>query len=482
MRLNNFFNSGFTFSEEEYELRLQYTMHNSILKIVILMLSILTTIRLYEGNYFQAFTDIIFIIISASTLIYIRKSKKHIRRVAYLLLFLFYFLVSISFINSGMDVVGASWFIVLLLPAFYLAGIKAGVITTVASLISLFVLGQLKENSYTMLEYVYVIIPLVMGAVFMFLYEKRVSAAKEMLNQENRELAEIISKSNIELFIVDYDSDHYLYVNKGGLDAVGYTLDEMLSMSVYDINPTLTVEMVEGMKALQNTTKNIMNITQHQRKDGSIYGVESLIHLVTYKGRKAYVIYDINLIDQQKAQSALLRQKEDLLQKAHYDELTKLPNRTLFNDRLSQAIAKANRYKKEVAILFIDLDGFKNINDTLGHKMGDSVLCEVSSRFQTIFRKTDTISRFGGDEFVCIMDPQESSEKAFILAQKLIDAVKEPMEIDNQSIVLTCSIGISIYPKDAKDATELLHHADSAMYKAKDNGKDNYMYYKSNVV
>ncbi len=498
MNLNNFLHSNFTFSNDEYEIKLQYILYNSILSIVSVMLTGLGLIRLYQENYIQAFTDLIFVLISLYALFYIKKSKRNTQKTIPLLLGIFFLLVSISFINTNMDIVGASWFIVLLLPTFYLGGIKYGIFITIASFFAVIISGELREKEYQIFDYFYILIPMVMASVFIYLYEKRVNFAKELLVlknislqnevkeksaeeefllQHNKELADVVNKSNIELYIVDYETDQYLYVNQGGVNAIGYSLEELLTMSVYDTNPTLTIEMVQKLKEIGKTTKNIMNITQHKRKDGSRYGVQSLIHSITYNNREAYVIYDINLNDQQVAQNQLLAQKEELLKQAHYDNLTKLPNRVLFSDRLKQAMAKANRSKKDFAIIFIDLDKFKEINDTYGHKMGDSVLCEVASRFKHTLREEDTISRFGGDEFVCIIEQLDACDKISALATKLINIIKEPIVISEHQLYLTCSLGISIYNKDASSETELLHHADTAMYRAKDMGKDNYQFY-----
>ncbi len=498
MDFNKLFKSHFTFADEEYELKFQHFLLNGILRLVVVLLSVLTLVRFYQDNYVQTLIDILFVFISIFVIYYIKKSKKHIYEITSLLLMAFFLLVSLSFINTNMYLIGASWFIVLLLPSYFLLGLKGGLSMTMASVVAILVLGQTIDNSYSITEYFYLLSTIFMASAFTYLYERKVIEINELLNlrnislekevdikskeeivllQHNKELADLISKSNIELYIVDYESDHYVYVNQGGLNELGYTFQEMISMSVYDINPTLRVEMVESMKELSKTIKNTMNITQHKRKNGSSYGVQSLIHVSIYKGKKVYVIYDINLSDQQRAQDELLKQKDELLQQANHDILTKLPNRTLFNDRLKQAIAKSNRNEKEIAILFIDLDKFKEVNDTFGHKVGDSVLCEVSLRFKNLLRETDTIARLGGDEFVCIIEDLESSKKASVLAEKLILAIKEPMDIDGHTIILTCSIGISIYPKDADGTTELLHHADSAMYRVKDMGKDSYRFY-----
>ncbi len=503
MGISNIFNTNFSYTDEEYELKLQNLLANSVLKTVVLMLLVLSFVRLFQENYIQLVTDVVFMLISIAIIFYVARDKHNIQKLSTITLTLFFPLVMISFYTTNMSSVGASWFIVYLLPAFYFGGSRVGIWVAIASIVSVVILGNIKDETHTLFDSFYILLPLVIASILIYLYEVRILAAKELLKfknislkkevdikiqeeiqllQEKNELADVISKSEIELFIVDYDSDMYLYVNKGGLEALGYTLQEIIKMSVYDTNPALTVEEVNKLKSYSATTKNIMNISQHQRKDGSVYGVQSFIHEMLYKGKKAYAIYDINLSDQQRAQNELLKQKEDLLQQAHYDSLTKLPNRVLFNDRLTQAIAKSNRHKKDIAVLFIDLDKFKEVNDTLGHKVGDSVLCEVSSRFKMVVREVDTISRFGGDEFVCIIEDLDEPSKAAVLARKLIDAIRIPIKVNQHTINLTCSIGISIYKRDAKDATELLHHSDSAMYRAKDSGKDMYQFYENRIT
>ena len=499
MKIRNHLLSGFTFHDDEYELRLEHIMYNTILLLISFTLLLLSFIRFFEENYIQSFLDTVFLFFSIFTIFYIRKSKYHGKKIAPVYITLFLFLISYVFLNTNAEI-GASWFIVLIVPTYYIAGIRAGIAISLASVVAIFILGQVGENSFTPLRYFNNLMPLLLSAIFIYIYEKRVRRAKELLKeknssleveiakksedeiillQHNKELADVISKSNIELYIVDFESDKYLYVNQGGIKALGYSLEELQKMSVYDTNPSLTIETVNKLKSIKDTVPNIMNITQHKRKDGSMYGAQSFIHSIEYKGRSAYAIYDINLTDVHAAQSQLLKEKEELLKQAYYDNLTKLPNRILFNDRLKQAISKSNRSKKDFAIMFIDLDKFKEINDQLGHTIGDSVLCEVANRFQATLRDEDTISRFGGDEFVCIIEHLESCEPPANLAQKLINKIKEPLIIEGNSILLTCSIGISIYKKDATDEKTLLHHADIAMYRARDKGKDNYQFYSS---
>lgn len=489
-RINNFFQSGFKFSEDEYELKLYHLLYNAILSIVVIMLGVLSIVCYTDGNELLAMVEVVFLVFSITSMISIRENKYHITKVTPVVLILFFILVSFSFYMVS-TYIGASWYIVLILPAFFLGGIKSGTITTAASILSIIILKLTSETQSDIYSFFYTLMPLIITSIFVLLYELRNNKARELLEEKNRylehkveaktqeikELAIMVDKSNIELYIVDFQTDHYLYVNQGGLNALGYTLEELLQMSIYDINPLLTVEMVQKMKNLSKKTPNIMNIAQHQRKDGSVYGVQSFIHPIKHHGRDAYVIYDINLSDQQKAQDELLRQKEELMVHAHYDILTGLPNRILFHDRLSQAIAKSKRSKKMLALLFIDLDHFKEINDSLGHDAGDKVLIQIASRFKSLLRAEDTISRLGGDEFTVIIENLDSKESASILAQKLIDNAQKPIIIDGYKLFVTCSIGISIYPKHADEDKSLIKNADSAMYEAKEAGKNRFKFF-----
>ncbi len=399
--------------------------------------------------------------------------------------------------------IGSSWYIVLLFPAFFLGGNRYGIILAILSSITVITIGIAFQNNHTPFELLYSLIPLVISTIFIYIYEKRNSSAKALLNKRNaslekdveqkteeqtkllergKELADMVEHSNIELYILDFETDNYVYVNEGATNALGYSYEEMMKMSVYDVNSTLTSDIVKHLKSLVPTTKNIMNITQHTRKDGSIYGVQSFIHMSTYNGKKAYVIYDIDITEKQKAEEELLRQKELYTHQAHHDSLTTLPNRTLFNDRLSQAIAKSKRSKKDVAVLFIDLDQFKQINDSLGHDVGDEVLREVAIRFKHILREEDTLSRLGGDEFTVIVEQVASPYVVSLLARKLIDAMQQAIIVENHELYVTCSIGISVFPKDADEASLLLRNADAAMYRAKEDGRNTFNFYTEDMT
>jgi diguanylate cyclase (GGDEF) domain len=162
---------------------------------------------------------------------------------------------------------------------------------------------------------------------------------------------------------------------------------------------------------------------------------------------------------------------------AYHDALTGLPNRPLFIDRLIVAIAQAARIEQKVAVFFLDLDRFKDINDSLGHSVGDALLKEVAERIRGYFRLGDTVARFGGDEFTILIQRIDPIEHIAKIAQKLLDMMKAPFNIGGRELFVDVSIGISIYPADGSDAETLVRNADSAMYRAKEHGRDNYQLY-----
>jgi diguanylate cyclase (GGDEF)-like protein/PAS domain S-box-containing protein len=169
------------------------------------------------------------------------------------------------------------------------------------------------------------------------------------------------------------------------------------------------------------------------------------------------------------------------LQMAHsaqHDFLTGLPNRMLLNDRVSQAIVLAHRHMKKVAVLFLDLDGFKHINDSLGHPIGDKLLQSIAKRLVDCGRSSDTVSRQGGDEFVVLLSEVEQSDDAASTARRMLQAIAEPHSIGQHDLHVTASIGLSIYPDDGLDAETLIKNADTAMYQAKENGHQSYQFFK----
>ena len=173
------------------------------------------------------------------------------------------------------------------------------------------------------------------------------------------------------------------------------------------------------------------------------------------------------------------KQPEEEIQKmAYHDSLTGLPNRNLFSDRLGIALAQAQRNQKTVGVVMLDLDKFKDVNDTLGHDVGDLLLKAATERLNAALRKGDTIARFGGDEFVLILPDLKTIENAIQVVQKIVDSFCKPFLIDTHQLIVTTSIGIAVYPNDGKDEAMLLKNADIAMYQAKEAGRARYQLYE----
>jgi len=178
----------------------------------------------------------------------------------------------------------------------------------------------------------------------------------------------------------------------------------------------------------------------------------------------------------------LQREKDEkLLNLASLDPLTSLPNRTVFNDRLEHAIHQSHRSSTRLAVFFLDIDHFKHINDSLGHKAGDILLCEVAQRLKECVREGDTVARFGGDEFTIILEDVRSAQHVGKVADKILTAISQSYMLENTEVNVSPSIGISLYPADGRAADLLLKNADAAMYHAKNNGRNNFQFYSSEM-
>ncbi len=174
------------------------------------------------------------------------------------------------------------------------------------------------------------------------------------------------------------------------------------------------------------------------------------------------------------------RYQEELERQANYDGLTGLPNRNLLHDRLKQAVF-GQRFVRSIAVVFIDLDHFKFVNDSLGHNAGDKLLQYVAERLQSAVRDGDTVARLGGDEFVVILNDQAREDVIFRAMQRIVTKVSEPIKIEEHELNVTCSAGISVYPQDGPDVETLLKNADAAMYRAKAHGRNNFQFFTSEM-
>ncbi|ATB70549.1 putative diguanylate cyclase [Sulfurospirillum diekertiae] len=201
---------------------------------------------------------------------------------------------------------------------------------------------------------------------------------------------------------------------------------------------------------------------------------KSRCHKESEELAKAVKIANATIRKLETAKSKLIKQKDIIYKQAHYDHLTSLANRTLLNQRL-QLLVENNQYSgKKFGVLFLDLDNFKEINDSMGHDVGDMILIHVAKTLLLTTRKSDTVARFGGDEFIILIDEIEEIKALEHIAQKLIDAIQQPIRIHHLDIHITMSIGISLFPDSGKDFNQLIKNADLALYLAKESGRNNF--------
>ncbi len=272
------------------------------------------------------------------------------------------------------------------------------------------------------------------------------------------------------------------YLNAAAEKITGWTREEARGKPVSEV-----FKIIDGVT--RQATRNTVDLVLEQnlpmglpantvliRRDGSEASIEdSAAPIHDWGGQltgAVIVFHDVSAAQAMATKMAHL---------AQHDFLTNLPNRMLLNDRIAQAISMAKRHGKQLTILFLDLDNFKNINDSLGHVMGDKLLQSVAHRLGECVRCSDTVSRQGGDEFVILLAESKSESDAALSAEKIVKAVALPHRVDNRELSVTTSIGISVYPGDGQDAETLIKNADTAMYHAKENGRNNYQFFKDHM-
>jgi len=241
----------------------------------------------------------------------------------------------------------------------------------------------------------------------------------------------------------------------------------------YKLRKIFNESILQPIYQLDSVTSEIIN-TKNMLHDIPTFNDDEIGDLA--KNFK-HMITELNTYHTQ-----LNQQKSVLSFQATHDALTELPNRVLFNDRLSQSIYKAKRQKTQFALFFIDLDQFKEVNDTFGHEYGDQLLQKVSKRLQSIIREEDTLARLGGDEFTVIMSNFHGDFSPSVLAQKILDILEVPIVMGETQTIISCSIGISVYPQDATKASELIKNADIAMYRSKLSGRNTYHFYTQDMT
>jgi len=278
--------------------------------------------------------------------------------------------------------------------------------------------------------------------------------------------------------------------NVGAQRMHGYAAEEIVGQNFSRLFPVGEIQGGRPQQILNLAALNGRHQEEipHARQDGSIFiGEIALTALRTSSGKlRGFSKISRDLTVRNDAESHLVlvnKQMDHLASSAEHDSLTGLPNRLLLNDRINQAIALAHRNSGMVAILFLDLDGFKHINDSLGHSMGDKLLQSVARRLLACVRSPDTVSRNGGDEFIIVLQEMAQPNQAAITARRVLKAVADAHRVDEHDLHVTASVGVSIYPEDGLDAESLIKNADTAMYQAKTGGHKSFQFFtpKMNV-
>jgi diguanylate cyclase (GGDEF)-like protein/PAS domain S-box-containing protein len=257
----------------------------------------------------------------------------------------------------------------------------------------------------------------------------------------------------------------------------GYSQSEALGINLKMLMPEPNRGMHDGYlkRYLETGHSKILGVRGREvvaaRKNGEEFPMEMSVSEMVLGGHRYFIGITRDITDRKRAEKKIAHL-------AHYDYLTDLPNRALFVDVLNHSIALAKRNKRKVAVLFLDLDGFKNINDALGHDAGDLLLKDVAIRFKATIRASDSVARVGGDEFVFVLDNIESDENAALVAKKILIDLAEPFNLKGQEYRVGGSIGISMYPVGSKDPEKLIQQADEAMYLAKQSGKNTWKFYR----
>jgi diguanylate cyclase (GGDEF)-like protein/PAS domain S-box-containing protein len=274
------------------------------------------------------------------------------------------------------------------------------------------------------------------------------------------------------MWVQESETLRILEVNDAAVNHYGYTREEFQSMTVRDLRPT---EDVAALKENSGTNPTqLAGPWRHRRKDGSYIQVDMASHRINYMGRRCSFVLIQDVTDRQQLH-------EQLVHQANHDTLTGLPNRLLLEDRIQQSLAQAARYGQQAAILCVDLDGFKQINDSFGHAAGDLCLQQVVTRVSARLRAVDTFARTGGDEFVIILGELANKSSALMVARSVLESINQPIAVDGYSFDISASIGIAIYPDDGTDSVQLRRSADAAMYSAKQAGGGQYLLVSSQI-
>ncbi|HEY9183120.1 MAG TPA: EAL domain-containing protein, partial [Gammaproteobacteria bacterium] len=303
------------------------------------------------------------------------------------------------------------------------------------------------------------------------------SVAMEELRESEQRFSSTMELAAIGIAHVD-SSGRFLYVNPQLCEMLGYTEQELLAMTVKDVSHPGDIGATDDMAAKLHAgaVKSFKTEKRYLRKDGTPVWVG--LTVAVKRDRSGTPLYDVSVVEDI---SGRKRAEERIQYLATHDGLTGLPNRAMFAQLLTLAIETAKRYDRKLAVLFIDLDRFKVINDTLGHEAGDVLLREMAARLRECLRASDVIARLGGDEFVVLLQELNEPTQAAAVARNILQVVMKPVVILGQECRVTASIGICMHPEEGQEDQSVMKNADMAMYLAKEEGKNTYQFFSARM-
>lgn len=305
---------------------------------------------------------------------------------------------------------------------------------------------------------------------FRFIFLRPLEHALQLVSTKSDKIVEMAADG-----IVSIDTKGMIRsFNRAAQKMFGYSEAEIIGKNVALLMPSQYQNSHDGhlVRYLQTGKAHAIGKTrelQGLRKDGTIFPMELAVTEIKLGDAHFFTAMLRDISEQKFAQ-------QRIEQLAHYDVLTHLPNRSLFNDRLDQAMLIAKRNKHCIALFYMDLDGFKQVNDTLGHHIGDLLLVSVAERLQLCVRESDTLARLGGDEFTMILNDSHQREAVAMVAKKIIESLGHPFVLEGHTVHIGVSVGIACYPDNAASKGALLIVADKAMYAAKASGKNTYQF------
>jgi diguanylate cyclase (GGDEF)-like protein/PAS domain S-box-containing protein len=284
----------------------------------------------------------------------------------------------------------------------------------------------------------------------------------------------LFDNNPMPMWVFDCEDFRFLGVNDAAIQHYGYDRDTFLQMKYPDLWPA--EEHDEHLRSLCSQTDDYQSNRswQHRKANGEVIEVVTFGRKVPFRDRRTFLVTAVDITERRQAEARIAYM-------AHHDVLTDLPNRVSFHQHLIDAMARSRRERQRIAVMWVDLDHFKSINDSFGHPVGDRLLKDAADRLRSCIGDADLVARIGGDEFAVILDTIAAPKDASAVAERLVEALSAPYELDSVEMVVGASVGIALYPGDGETADELLRNSDMALYRAKADGRGTYHFFEPDM-